>query len=179
MHITVIKIMTALLLLICLNACNENKHEAVLQTQASPEMLKVWLNARDVVYEVNGSNVMTNLIPIHQAALHPEGRAWVIESSGTDPHVRTQPLDFSGPGSYWLSIRMTVPDSTVVIIYYGRKEAPFRYSDHDMSCFEAKKGQNQFVLDLKDPGTIGTLRFDPGDLPGKYVIEEFIIKRMP
>ena len=163
-------------LAISLIGCSKTEEKPDLSNQISPSMQKEWDASNTIVYNVDVNNYSDRLKPLHQVILKILGDSVIMESLGDDPFLETQPLNLKDSGQYWAKIRMTSPSQTAAQVYFLRPG--FDSREDDSFQVIVFKGKNQFIVKLKDPQTLTKIRFDPGMVPGTYVLEEFIVKKI-
>jgi hypothetical protein len=156
--------------------CSKTEEKPALSNQISQSMQKEWDASNTIAYNVDVNNYSDKMIPLNQILLKIQGDSMIMESLGDDPFLETQPLNLKDSGQYWAKIRMTSPNQTAAQVYFLRPG--FDYREDDSVSVIVFKGKNQFIVKLKDPQTLTKIRFDPGMVPGTYVLEEFIVKKI-
>lgn len=166
-----------LLSLMLLFGCSAGEEKPATKGPVPDSLAKEWTSATDVVYEVTKDNFEQTLKPLHQASIRLVDDKIVIESSGADPYLQTDTLDLSKPGKYLLRVVMEVPGTSPAQFFFGGPGRPF--TEEESKTVNSVQGKNQIIVQLPNPATLSSIRFDPGTLPGKYIIHEFAIKRIP
>jgi len=109
------------------------------------------------------------LTALNQVSLNPQPNQCIIVSSGTDPSVGLPALTVSPPIQFALRAELTVPAETVVEIYYTTTAVPTFSAEHVVSV-PVKSGRSVILFEINDPLFAGGLRFDPGQIPGEYIL---------
>jgi hypothetical protein len=100
---------------------------------------------------------------------------WYIESNGNDPYF-TIP-DFKNKGNateIFLKIDVTTSSETVLQLYYLSDNDRFD-EGHSISR-NLKKGYNEIIIKIKEKQPIRSLRLDPGNVKGMYLLHTFEVR---
>lgn len=114
---------------------------------------------------------------LHDATLSDEKESLKILATGKDPAVllpaiqRFTPRDHERAVAFFL---LASEKPTIAKLYYSFSEK-FAFSEKDSQSKRVQAGQNRLYFVLPKEFTGGTVRFDPGDVEGKYVMHLFEI----
>jgi hypothetical protein len=108
---------------------------------------------------------------LNQATIAPSADQLVITSSGNDPQL-TIPAVAVRPSQFAARIEVTVPADTVVQLYYTTAASP-TFVAENVASVTAKAGRSTILFEINDPTFSGSLRFDPGQTAGEYILHSF------
>lgn len=109
------------------------------------------------------------LTALNQVALTPQPNECVIVSSGNDPSVGLPGLTVAPPIQFAVRAELTAPADTLVEVYYTTSAVPTFTPEHVVSV-PVKAGKSVILFEINDPLFAGGLRFDPGQVPGQYIL---------
>lgn len=100
---------------------------------------------------------------------------WYIESCGEDPYF-TMPNfnEKSNGGEIFVKIGITTSSNTVLQLFYISDNKSFD-RDHCISR-SLKRGYNEIVIKIKEDKPIKSLRLDPGNVEGIYLLHIFEVR---
>lgn len=109
---------------------------------------------------------------MNQANVTADADRLIITSSGEDPQIAIPKITIVRPSQFAARVEMTVPKDTVVQLYYTTTTTP-AFSAENVASVEVKTGRSTMLFEINDPNFTGTLRFDPGQTTGEYIIHGF------
>ncbi|NOU66229.1 hypothetical protein GC096_19500 [Paenibacillus sp. LMG 31461] len=100
---------------------------------------------------------------------------WYIEASGLDPHFTLPNFNAkSNDGEISVKIGITSSVSAVIELFYISDNVTFD-SKHCISR-NLKKGYNEVIININERSAIKSLRLDPGNVEGVYLLHQFEVK---
>jgi hypothetical protein len=106
---------------------------------------------------------------VTQATVSPQADQLLITASGNDPSIVLPPVALNPPIQFALRVDLTTPADTLVEVFYSTNTVPSFVPEHVVSV-PAKAGKNVLLFEVNDPEFAGALRFDPGQVPGQYIL---------
>jgi hypothetical protein len=106
---------------------------------------------------------------LNQVAVTAQDDQLIMSASGVDPSLLLPALSMSPPLQFALEIDLTTPADTSVEIFYTTNTVQGFTPEHMVSV-PVKAGRSVALFEINDPEFNGGLRFDPGQLPGQYVL---------
>ncbi len=122
--------------------------------------------------DLKALNHFSGFSSLNQASVTASGDQLVIVSSGNDPQVALPSVNVTGPSQFAARIEMTSPIDTLVQLYYTTAATP-AFAAENVATASIKAGRATILLEINDPNFSGTLRFDPGQGVGEYVVHSF------
>lgn len=113
--------------------------------------------------------------PTHQLEVEPGADGLLLRATDTDPSLE---LNFDAAGGNPLLVRISLdsPATTELEFYYTTPEAGDFAADRKLHR-KLRPGKNDLLFRLPHPRTAGRLRFDPGMVPGDYLLRSLTIVR--
>lgn len=111
----------------------------------------------------------TGFSSLNQVVITPEPDQLLIAAAGNDPSIVLTPLALTPPVQFALRIDLTTPGETLVEVFYSTNRVRSFVPDHVVSV-PAKAGRSVLLFEINDPEFSGGVRFDPGQVPGKYIV---------
>jgi hypothetical protein len=99
---------------------------------------------------------------------------WYIESCGNDPYFTIPKFNKNNKGQLFVKIDITTSSDTVLQLFYMSDNDRFD-SDHCISR-SLKKGYNEIIIKINDNEAVKSLRLDPGNVEGIYLLHDFEVK---
>ncbi len=100
---------------------------------------------------------------------------WYIESCGEDPYFTIPNFnEKSNGGEIFVKIGITTSSNTVLQLFYISDNKSFD-RDHCISR-SLKRGYNEIVIKIKEDKPIKSLRLDPGNVEGIYLLHIFEVR---
>lgn len=98
----------------------------------------------------------------------------VFAATGNDPYI-VFPM-FSAPRTeIELYVRLTVPDSSSVEVFYATQSQP-NFTASRRESVQVARGQNEIVIRINAEDPITQIRLDPGTVLGEYSIERLEVR---
>lgn len=116
------------------------------------------------------------LLPATYCTLSLQNKTLLVQSRKNDFCFEFLPDQKTTPPakSLLVEIEMTAPETTSSQLFYQTEESP-EYSEEKSEHLDVKKGKQTLIFSLKSCSPIKKLRFDPGELPGDYLIHSLRI----
>ena len=110
--------------------------------------------------------------------VQPRGDGLLLRASGNDPAME---FTFAAPPEreqdpLLVRLVMVSPADTVMAVYYTTQESPV-FSKEQVVSRQIRRGENEVLFRLPHPRTAGRIRFDPGMVPGDYLLKSFVVAR--
>ena len=118
------------------------------------------------------------LHPIRDVTIRDLGDRHDLEATGPDPAVSVRGLNPHAGYRTIVRVLMTAPAETVAKIYYP-VEGVDGYAEKNTCRQDVQPGFNELFFELPGPWSDGTVRFDPGEVPGPYILHAFEAKIVP
>jgi hypothetical protein len=100
----------------------------------------------------------------------------VIMATGHDPYLWLPPLDYPKFGEVSVIIDITCPGESQFLQVYYLTEGQGKYAGSRSVKEVTEKGRNVVCLRIPEPGVVGRLRIDPGQVQGKYLIHKIVVR---
>jgi len=103
----------------------------------------------------------------------------LIEAKNNDPMIHLNNIDFKQGKLYIVKVHITSNQKSLLQLYYSSvgKEAEFPAESHSVAVPVAK-GENTIWIPLFSMDLSGDLRFDPGQIKGRYDLHKLEIKEI-
>ncbi len=126
-------------------------------------------NSGKTVFSLTSPAQLHRLQPLNEVILSRDSKLFTLEATGGDPSLVLTDTISSLEDDVVLCIRMDAPERTAATIYFKSRETD-GYSEENTMRYFVRPGYNELYFKL--PGHVfhRTIRFDPGEVPGKYVI---------
>lgn len=111
---------------------------------------------------------------LNQAILTADNSKITVVATGTDCQIELPHLSIVPASNFAAFVDMTAPADTMAQLYYTTDENSGFTEGHAVFVW-VKAGRNRMLFEINDPYLAGLFRFDPGQLPGEYVIHGFQI----
>lgn len=96
-----------------------------------------------------------------------------IEASGADPNMLFS-IDFKNGKNYLLKVIMHSSVKTTSQLFYTT-ESHQNFNEKNSFIIITNQGLNEHIFKLQNINLFNKLRFDPSNLPGKFIIKSFVI----
>ena len=106
---------------------------------------------------------------VAQATITSQPDQLVIAVSGNDPAVALPPIAMTPPIQFALRVELTAPANSLAEVFYTTNTVQSFIPEHVVSL-PVKAGKNVMLFEINDPEFSGGLRFDPGQVPGQYIL---------
>ncbi|MGW8195192.1 MAG: alginate O-acetyltransferase AlgX-related protein, partial [Desulforhopalus sp.] len=136
-------------------------------------ILKKHHSSRSTVVDITTENFRTKLSGSAQVDLL-EGQGATLQAYGIDPQLYFDLSQQTSNDNLSIYCEITSPASTPFRIYYQTKDQPY-YSGEKMVSHPLRAGRNSFYLRIYEPILFGSIRVDPGELPGRYALNKLTI----
>lgn len=117
--------------------------------------------------------------PLHQVIVSTRERngetELILHSSGEDPWVGFPEILQPPDRNLALKVDMACPADTILQVFYKTADSP-SYSEAMSVSRTVKTGRNVVIIPLKQTDICGPLRFDPGKMPGEYIIHSIELR---
>jgi hypothetical protein len=98
-----------------------------------------------------------------------------LVSQDSDPQLRLTPVLGNKDSRTIVRLVVHAPSSTWAQCFYQTEKEPF-YSENKSIRISLRKGSNKVYFVVDDSEFNGAIRIDPGNSPGRYLIEDIAIK---
>jgi alginate O-acetyltransferase complex protein AlgJ len=124
----------------------------------------------------NGSSIYEKLRQVHQITnINQVDSSLYFLSTGNDPSLIFSEMDLDGDKFGAIKIDFTVPEQTTAQIFYLTNVAE-NFNGEQSLYLQAKKGRNVLVFYFPEKEVKNDrIRFDPGVVPGDYIIHSIEI----
>ena len=112
--------------------------------------------------------------PLHQLMIVPRGAVVAMISSGRDPHCLAAVSESDMP---LLRIDIESPVETMLQLFYSTSDSPSFVEERSIRKM-LLKGRNLIFAEIRS-AKVTSLRFDPGESPGEYILHAFDMKAAP
>jgi hypothetical protein len=112
-----------------------------------------------------------------QSILSRDAAGAELVAFGRDPQLYFEPVTLSADQFGILEMDFSVAESGWAQLYFARKQDKF--SRKRMQLFRTRPGRNHLFLPLWPEQDLGRFRLDPGKRPGRYLVHEVMLHRLP
>lgn len=130
----------------------------------------------DVRLHLDGKQGLDSLGPAHQLAVEPVPEGLLLQANGNDPSLELAFAAETGGDPLLVRLSLRSPRATELEIYYTTPEEGDFAAERKVRR-RLKEGENELLFRLPHPRTGGRLRFDPGMVPGDYLLRSLEIVR--
>ena len=138
-------------------------------------MRKHWGQSTDLRLHIGRHGGERFILNRHDLKIDRGDTGMILHATGPDPFVELSFAHTPVPDSFLVELELTSPVATSVQFFYTTAEHPF-YAPERIVSREVQKGRNTVLFRLPHPDTQGRLRFDPGLVPGTYILHSLKIK---
>ncbi|MDD2564681.1 MAG: macrocin O-methyltransferase [Salinivirgaceae bacterium] len=96
-------------------------------------------------------------------------------STSNDPMIILPELKLAEKERYCLSVELTVDKTTKLQVFFKTK-SDNKYSEHNSQKHWIEKGRNRLIFEVREDEIIGSVRLDPGDFIGSYILHNLEIR---
>lgn len=108
-------------------------------------------------------------VAVAQTTITSQSDQLIIAASGNDPAVTLPPIAMAPPIQFALRVELTAPANSLAEVFYMTNPVQTFVPEHVVSV-PVKAGKNVLLFEINDPEFSGGLRFDPGQVPGQYIL---------
>jgi hypothetical protein len=139
--------------------------------RSQSDLAAAFASSRNVLFDGAKADELTKLRPL-RAELIKQAQGLLIKASGSDPALLLPQVH----EAFIAKVGLMSPASTKMQLFY----LPPDKTDYDEAhslVQPLKPGKNVIYFELDQPDFTGTLRLDPGDVPGEYLLESLELRR--
>jgi hypothetical protein len=111
---------------------------------------------------------------LNQATLVADDSKITVLSAGNDCQIQLPQITLVPASHFAAFVDISAPADTLAQLYYTTDESP-GFTEAHAAFVWLKSGRNRVLFEINDPYLAGLFRFDPGQLPGQYIIYGFQI----
>jgi hypothetical protein len=158
--------------------CHENITQKLQMTVSSAEdcrLSSTWLQCVTPIITISPETLIFDSSDMNniQIFLAEDGGVSML-AYGPDPYLTLPPVDDVNQHILVL-VEITVPDHTIVEMFYDTEGEPF-YDEARKISRNARRGRNVLFLEIISKEPIRGLRLDPGHIPGQYVLHSIELR---
>lgn len=167
-------------------ACGDNQNETAGQNDSPTASAALTTNSPGAVTQapnaatseelgLSPANKFEGITVIANAKISQSSDGLLIRAETNDPQLAMPLFKANGQGKWTVHVKMSSPAPTILQVFFGTRSQPAYNEAHSIRK-EIVKGNNDVTLEINDPGFAGTIRFDPGTVPGDYILNLIEIK---
>jgi hypothetical protein len=126
-----------------------------------------------VVLSSKASETLGKIKALKDVQLTLEANGLAIKATGNDPGLVLPECELSGHPI--VKVVIVSPVATTIQMFYKTRDA-LDYDEGHSSSYPLHPGENTVYLEVALREAFGTLRLDPGILPGDYLLKEFEVR---
>ena|SRR2546429_6427007 len=100
-----------------------------------------------------------------------------IQALNDDPSIRLPPVDVPAGTKLTLHVKIFSPATTNLQVFYTTAKNPNFDETHSIRK-PIQKGDNDVTAEITAPDFSGSIRLDPGELPGDYLLTLIEVRRL-
>ena len=127
------------------------------------------------VSETNFTQSTFDFSPDCAGAVEIANQKVILESTGSDPYFSLQKCLGNFDSETFVSVVLESPLASSVQLYFQTRSRP-EYLENTTIIKKTRQGLNTVCFIVDDPEFNGQLRLDPGNIPGRYLIHEIVVK---
>lgn len=112
----------------------------------------------------------------NELSILPEEGGLLLQATGSDPSVELTFDAETGGDPLLVRVSLISPAETLMQLFYATPDSP-QFTEENKISKSIARGENNFLFRLPHPRTAGRIRFDPGAVPGRYLLKSLEIIR--
>lgn len=140
------------------------------------DLARDFASATNLVAEARTDDIWRRFTVLQQATVSVADNKLTVNATGDDSALLLPP--FAAGKRFIIEVTYESPADTLAQLFYkgiGQKD----FMEANSQATSVKAGRNVVYFRVDAPNVIDPLRFDPGAVPGVYVIESMIARAIP